>query len=112
MLAFEARRAFEYYEEVGELVPLVGSVGRPVLLTIIRTYRGLLDEIVDRNYNVMEGRISISHWRKAAIALGALAARFTSSTRRRREGTEPPRYSESTIPLTWRSLPGPQLLML
>ena len=81
MLAFQARRAFEYYEEASELVGLVAPVGRPVLLTIVRTYRALLGEIVARNYNVLGGRISVPHWRKAAIAVGALAARFTSSAR-------------------------------
>jgi 15-cis-phytoene synthase len=78
LLAFEAQRALEYYKQARELVPLIASVGRPVLLTIIGTYRGLLDEIVNRNYNVMDDRISVSHWRKAAIVLRALAARFTS----------------------------------
>jgi 15-cis-phytoene synthase len=77
LLAFEAERAFKYYEEARELVPLVASGGRPVLLTIIGTYRELLDEIVTRNYNVLDGRISVSHWRKAAIVLRALAVRFT-----------------------------------
>ena len=30
LLAFQAERAFEYYEEARELVPLIASVGRPV----------------------------------------------------------------------------------
>jgi 15-cis-phytoene synthase len=77
LLAFEAQRALDYYEEARALVPLVASVGRPVLLTIIGTYRGLLDEIVNRNYNVLEGRISVTRWRKAAVVLRALAFRFT-----------------------------------
>lgn len=79
LLAFQAQRAFRYYEEVRQLVPLVASVGRPVLLTIIGTYRGLLDEIVTRNYNVLDGRISVPRWRKAAILVRALASRFTSN---------------------------------
>jgi 15-cis-phytoene synthase len=79
LLAFQAQRAFGYYEEVRHLVPLVASVGRPVLLTIIGTYRGLLDEIVTRNYNVLDGRISVPQWRKAAILVRALASRLTSN---------------------------------
>ena len=74
LLAFEAERAFGYYEAGRELVPLISTVGRPVLLAIVGTYRGLLDEIVSRNYNVMDGRISVSHWRKATVVLRALAA--------------------------------------
>ncbi len=71
LLAFQAQRAFEYYEAGRELLPLIASVGRPVLLAILGTYRGLLDEIVSRNYNVLDGRISVSHWRKAAVVFRA-----------------------------------------
>jgi 15-cis-phytoene synthase len=74
LLAFQAQRAFEYYEAGRELVPLIASGGRPVLVAIIGTYRGLLEEIVSRNYNVLDGRISVSNWRKAAVVLRALAA--------------------------------------
>jgi phytoene synthase len=76
LLAFEARRAYEYYEQASELVPLVAPVGRPVLLTIVGIYRALLDEITRRDYNVMTTRVAIPTWRKAAIALRALPQRF------------------------------------
>lgn len=78
LLAFQAQRAFQYYDDAGQLVPLVASVGRPVLLTIIGTYRALLDEIVSCGYNVSDGRISVSGWRKAAIVMQALVGRFAS----------------------------------
>ena len=74
LLAFEAERASGYYEAGRELVPLIAAVGRPVLLAIVGTYRGLLEQIVSRNYNVMDGRISVSHWRKATVVFRALAA--------------------------------------
>ena len=51
-------------------------MGRPVLLAIIGIYRALLDEIVWRDYNVMESRVAVPTWRKAAIALRALPQRF------------------------------------
>ena len=41
------------------LAPLVAPVGRPVLLTIVGIYRALLDEIVRRDYDVLDGRISV-----------------------------------------------------
>ena len=45
LLAFQARRAYEYYDRAGGLVPLVDPIGRPVLLSIVGIYRALLDEI-------------------------------------------------------------------
>jgi len=76
LLAFEAERAYAYYEQARELVPLVAPVGRPVLLTIVGIYRALLDEIARRDYNVLKTRVAIPTWRKAAIALRALPQRF------------------------------------
>ena len=76
LLAFEARRAYAYYDDARRLVPLVDPVGRPVLRTIVGIYRALLDEIVRRDYRVLDGRISLPPWRKVAIALGAIAGRM------------------------------------
>jgi phytoene synthase len=73
LLAFEAGRAYEYYEEARGLAPLVDPVGRPVLRTIVGIYRALLDEIARRDYHVLDGRVSLPAWRKLAIALRALA---------------------------------------
>ncbi len=76
LLAFEAHRAYEFYEDARRLVPLVDPVGRPVLRTIVGIYRALLDEIARRDYNVLDGRISLAPWRKIAIALRAVAGRM------------------------------------
>ncbi len=76
LLAFEAQRADAYYDQARELVPLVDPVGRPVLLTIMGIYRALLDEIARRDYNVLNTRVTVPAWRKAAIALRALPQRF------------------------------------
>jgi 15-cis-phytoene synthase len=76
LLAFQARRAYQYFDQARELVPLVAPLGRPVLLTIMGIYRALLDEIVKRDFEVLSGRVSIPGWRKAAIALRALPGRF------------------------------------
>ena len=54
LLAFEADRALRYYDLALELTPLISSKGRPVFLTIVGTYRGLLEEIVTRDYNVLD----------------------------------------------------------
>jgi phytoene synthase len=76
LLAYEARRAYELYDQARELVPLVNPVGRPVLLTIMGIYRALLDEIVRRDYNVFSGRVRVPAWRKGAIAMRSLSQRF------------------------------------
>ena len=59
-----------------ELAPLVDPVGRPVLLTIVGIYRALLDQIAKRDYDVFSTRVSLSPWRKVAIALAGLPGRF------------------------------------
>jgi phytoene synthase len=76
LMAFEGQRAYENYRHANRLVPLVNPVGRPVLKTIVGIYCALLDEIARREYEVMDGRISVPSWRKFAIALGAMASRI------------------------------------
>ncbi len=76
LLEFEGRRAYAYYEDARRLVPLVDPVGRPVLRTIVGIYRALLDEIGRREYNVLDTRVKVPSWRKAAIAVGAMAGRM------------------------------------
>ena len=50
-------------------------MGQPVLQTIVGIYRALLDEIVRRDYHVLDGRISIRPWHKLAVALRAMTSR-------------------------------------
>ncbi len=81
LLAFEAQRAYEFYDHARRLDPLVAPVGRPVLRTIVGIYRALLDEIVERDYDVFSSRMSLPPWRKIAIALGGLAGRYAARDR-------------------------------
>jgi phytoene synthase len=39
-------------------------------------YRALLDEIVRRDYNVLDRRVRLPGWKKAAIMLAAVPSRF------------------------------------
>lgn len=77
LLAFEVERAYSYYDQANGLIPLVDAVGRPVLKTIMGIYRGLLDEIARRDYDVLGERVSISGWRKSAIAVRSLSERWS-----------------------------------
>jgi len=81
LLAFEGRRAYEFYDDAQQLVPLVDPVGRPVLRTIVGIYRALLDEIARRDYRVLDGRVSVPTWRKLAIALRAMAGSMEGGPR-------------------------------
>jgi phytoene synthase len=99
LLAFEADRALRYYDLALELTPLISSKGRPVFLTIVGTYRGLLEEIVAQNYSVLETRVSLPKWRKAMVVLRALAGRVARTGRRRDLDREHSSYSESVLPL-------------
>jgi phytoene synthase len=81
LLAFQGQRAYDYYEAARPLAPMVDPMGRPVLRTIVGIYRALLDEIVRRDYHVLDGRISLPGWRKLAIALRALAGRMEDDSR-------------------------------
>jgi 15-cis-phytoene synthase len=76
LLAFEGQRAYENYQRANRLVPLVDPVGRPVLKTIVGIYCSLLDEMARREYDVLDGRVSVPSWRKIAIALQAMASRI------------------------------------
>jgi phytoene synthase len=73
LLEFEGQRAYRFYDDATPLIPLVAPVGRPILRAITGIYRGLLDEIARRDWNVLSDRVSLSTWRKMTIALSAVA---------------------------------------
>jgi phytoene synthase len=83
LLAFEAQRAYAYYDQSAPLVDLVAPVGRPGLRAIVGIYRALLNEVVRRDYDVFSARVAISPWRKSAIAISALAGWPGASAGRR-----------------------------
>jgi len=90
LLEFQGGRASEYYDLARPLAPLVDPVGRPVLLAIVGIYRALLDEIIRRDYDVLSERVSLPTYRKLAITLGSLGARF-ARPHREPALAEPPR---------------------
>jgi phytoene synthase len=76
LLRFEAGRAQGYYESARGLMPLLFPAGRAVFQVMLRTYRGLLDEIERRGYDVFRGRVCLSRWRKVRLVLQALPVRL------------------------------------
>lgn len=76
LLAFEARRAYDFYAKAWPLGRLIAPVGRPVLAAIVNLYRALLDEITRRDFDVWGPRIALPAWRKAAITVKALSGQI------------------------------------
>lgn len=52
LLAFEAERAWQLYDEGGELLRLIDEDSRPALWALARIYSGILEEIDARGYDV------------------------------------------------------------
>jgi phytoene synthase len=76
LMRFEVQRARGFYEAAWPLVPLLSSAGRAVFLMMARTYRGLLDEIERRDYDVFSTRVRVSRWKKMWFGARALPARL------------------------------------
>jgi phytoene synthase len=60
LLAFEAARAREFYVSAERLLPLIEEVSRPALWAMVEIYRGILDRIEQRQYDVFKERVRLS----------------------------------------------------
>jgi phytoene synthase len=76
LMTFEAERAYGYYEAARSLAGLLQPAGQAVFQVMLRTYRGLLDAIVQRDYDVFSGRVRLSPWHKLWLAAQALPVRW------------------------------------
>ena len=76
LMWFQVDRARGFYHSAERLTPFLEPPGRAVFQVILRTYRGLLDEIERREFDVFRGRVRLSPWRKAALVLRALPVRW------------------------------------
>lgn len=86
LMHFQAERAYRYYAEALPLVEMLAPSGRAVFLVILRTYRGILDAIVARNFDVFQSRVRLPTWRKLWLVAAALPVRWGLL-----EGTQPDR---------------------
>jgi squalene synthase HpnC/squalene synthase HpnD len=79
LLAFEAERAWQMYQDGAPLVGRVNADSRATLGALVRTYSSLLARIEEREFDVFSGRISLSSAEKIQYLLTAgLAARRAS----------------------------------
>ena len=76
LMHFEVERARSYYDQARALSGSLRPAGRAVFQVMARTYRGLLDVIERRNYDVFSSRVRLSSWRKLGFALQALPVRW------------------------------------
>jgi 15-cis-phytoene synthase len=76
LMRFQVQRARGFYDAGWQLVPLLAPAGRAVFLMMARTYRGLLDEIERRDYDVFSSRVRLSRWKKLWLAAGMLPVRL------------------------------------
>jgi phytoene synthase len=60
LMAFEARRARDYFRQSAPLVPMVDGRSQASLRALIAIYSRLLDRIVESNYDVLARRIRVS----------------------------------------------------
>jgi phytoene synthase len=67
LLAMEADRACQYYRAGDDLIPLVDEDSRPALWVLITIYRRLLDKIAQANYDVFNGKISLTVREKVTV---------------------------------------------
>jgi 15-cis-phytoene synthase len=76
LMRFEVERARGFYEAARPLVRLLRPAGRAVFLVMSRTYRGLLETIERRDYDVFSSRIRLGRCHKAWLAIRAMPVRW------------------------------------
>jgi phytoene synthase len=76
LMRFQVARARGYYEAAMPLLHHLAPAGRAVFWVMTHTYRGLLDAIERRDYDVYSSRVRLSGWRKCCLALRALPLRW------------------------------------
>jgi 15-cis-phytoene synthase len=67
LLAFEAERARECYTAGDELIPYVSEDSQPALWVLVNIYRGLLEKIAAKQYDVFTAKVSLSRWEKTRV---------------------------------------------
>ena len=76
LMRFEADRVRSHYEAAAPLSGLLKPAGRAVFQVMLQTYRGLLEVIEERKFDVFSGRARVSKWRKLRFVLQALPGRW------------------------------------
>jgi phytoene synthase len=76
LMRFQIERARACYAAAWPIMPLLAPPGRAVFLVMAKTYRGLLDAIEARQYDVFSARVRVASWKKMLFALEAVPVRW------------------------------------
>ncbi len=77
LLALEAGRAREGYQDGDQLIPYISEDSQPALWVLINIYRRLLEKIAEREYDVFSGKISLTVGEKLRILGKGFLQRIT-----------------------------------
>jgi len=67
LLAFEADRAREFYTAGDELLAYISEDSQPALWVLVNIYRGLLEKIAEKQYDVFTAKVALSTWEKLRV---------------------------------------------
>lgn len=77
LLALEADRARQFYQAGEQLIPYISEDSRPALWVLVNIYRKLLEKIVQRQYDVFSGKVSLTVSEKLRILGKGFLQRLT-----------------------------------
>ena len=77
VLMLEADRAREFYKSGEELIPYISEDSQPALWVLVNIYRGLLEKIALRSYDVFSGKISLTVYEKLRVLAKGFWMRLT-----------------------------------
>lgn len=78
LLAFEIARTRELYRAAGPGVRLLDPTSRDCMLTAIRLYGGILDEVERADYQVLDRRVSVGPGKRIRVAVPGLARAYAA----------------------------------
>ena len=76
LMRFQVERARHYYDAARPLFALLPPPCRAVFQVLTDTYRGLLDAIEKRDYDVFSRRVTLSGWHKLGLVVRAVPTRL------------------------------------
>jgi phytoene synthase len=82
LLAFEVARAREIYRNAEPGIRLLDPTSRDCIRTAYRLYSAILDQVEAVDYRVLDRRVAVSRWHRAAVAIPGLARAWTRRTLR------------------------------
>jgi phytoene synthase len=77
LLALEADRARQLYQAGDQLIPYIAEDSQPALWVLVNIYRKLLEKIAERQYDVFNGKVSLTVSEKLRVLAKGFLQRLT-----------------------------------